>query len=102
MNHFRKFQIGSEVAYAGAKFAKELGGSKGVIDAFIGGEEHGVAVSFGTGPEDHYVMDDRSLAPWKERPKTDHKDKHDAKGPAVEKRKGVGSRKRVVDQEAGE
>lgn len=101
MNHFRRFQHGSEVSYVGNKFAKDLNGVMGVVDAFIGGTDHGVAVSFGKGPEDHYIMDERrDLAPWTARPKTEHHDKKDGKAPKVETRKGVGERgkRRVVDQ----
>lgn len=94
-----RFMQGDKVSYVGTKHAKELHGKLGYIVGRVQNADHEVCVDFG---EDAYVMDERHhLSRFQGKEKTDGH--HDPKGPAVEKRKGVGGgRKRVVDQEAGE
>lgn len=98
MNHFRRFQQGDMVSYTGSKFAKELNGALGIVDAHVQGSENGIIVSFG---KDAYILDEtRHLTRFQGKVKTEG---HEPKGPAVEKRKGVGGgKRRVVDQDASE
>jgi hypothetical protein len=87
------------VSYTGSKFAKELNGALGIVDAHVQGSDNGIIVSFG---KDAYILDEtKHLTRFQGKVRTEGADER--KGPAVEKRKGVGAggKRRVVDQEAG-
>jgi hypothetical protein len=101
MNHFRRFQQDDMVTYTGSKFAKELHGALGIVVAHVQGSDNGIVVAFG---KDAYILDEtKHLTRFQGKLKTEGS-QHEPKGPAVEKRKGVGGggKRRVVDQDASE
>jgi hypothetical protein len=96
MNNFRRFQIGAKVTYIGEKLAKELSGSLGIVEGFVGGQPNGVVVTFGS---DAYVMDaTRHLTEFQGKLKSESHEE-EKKDPPVEKRKGVSKRK-TEDQDS--
>jgi hypothetical protein len=60
----RQFRFGDKVSYAGEKFAKELRGKLGIVDATVGNSETEVVVDFG---EDQFVMSELNLRPFQEK-----------------------------------
>lgn len=84
--HFKRFQQGDSVQYAGDKehLAKELNGMEGTVVGRVQNSEVGVVVDFGG---DAYIMDEtRHLARFVKRQKPEAEAQ---KGPEVQKRRGV-------------
>ena len=97
----RRFGQGQEVLYKGTAYPA-LKDKKGVIDAYVNGSDHTVAVTFEEmPPEDRYYLlhDENSLDVWRGKPKSDRIEKDDKKEVKVEKRKGVAKGKRKNQDE---
>lgn len=85
--YYNRFQQGDSVQYAGNKefLAKELNGKEGFVVSRVHGTEREVCVTFG----DHaYIMDEQDhLEKFVRRARPENHDQ--AKGPEVQKRRGV-------------
>ncbi len=88
--YFNRFQQGDSVQYSGSKdyLAKELNGKEGFVVARVGGSQQEVVVTFGN---DAYIMDEQNhLDKFVRRAKPENQDQ--AKGPDIQKRRGVGEK----------
>lgn len=83
--YFKRFQQGDMVNYCGEKFGKELHGKLGYVHARVQGSDAEVVVDFGS---DSFIMDEnRDITRFQGKPKAEHGEKDERKGPEVQKRR---------------
>lgn len=86
---FRKFQQGDKVSYIGRKYAQDLSGSLGIVEATVGNDDSGLVVSFGG---DSYIMRERNLARFQGKVKDPSEDASAPKDVEITRRKGKSKR----------
>jgi hypothetical protein len=84
---FNRFQQGDSVQYEGDRESlKKLRGAEGTVVGRVQGEEHMVCVTY-HGGDDAYLFNE--LTELNRYVKKEKPEGHDAKGPEVQKRRGV-------------